>query len=173
MQEVWKDLIYQGKDYGDRLEVANTGKIRNKITSNILKLNPDGNGYLGVYVSLGSRADGKRFRVHRAVAETFIPTESTTLTINHIDGNKVNNMVENLEWCTQKENNHHALKMGLRTMTSGFDNPKSKLTKDQVLFIRYNYKARHKQYGARALGRQFDIDHTTILDIINEVVYKI
>lgn len=172
MQEIWKDLIYQGKNYGDRLEVSNIGKIRNKLTGTVYKLNTAKNGYLRTYISLGSRNNGKLFKVHKAVAETFIPNDDNTLIINHIDGNKLNNNLDNLEWCTQSHNIKHAFDTGLNVTKKGCDNWQSKLTKEDIEFIRNHYKPRDKAYGSRALGRRFNIDHMQILKIINKVTYK-
>lgn len=56
----------------------------------------------------------KMFQVHRLIAMTFIPNSNNLSEVNHIDGNKLNNHVDNLEWCTPKENTAHAEKLGLR-----------------------------------------------------------
>ena len=69
------------------------------------------------YQRLGLRTKGKRkwFNVHRLVAQTFIPNPDNKPFVNHIDGNKSNNHVENLEWCNQSENMIHAFKTGLKS----------------------------------------------------------
>lgn len=69
-------------------------------------------GYLGV--RLYKNNEGKTIKIHRLVAEHFIPKEEGKEQVNHIDGNKENNKVENLEWCNQKENMQHSYKIGLR-----------------------------------------------------------
>lgn len=69
------------------------------------------NGY--VYVNLKQNNEVKNMRVHRLVAEAFIPNPNNYPDINHIDCNKENNCVWNLEWCTRKQNSQHALKNGL------------------------------------------------------------
>lgn len=58
--------------------------------------------------------NGKKYLVHRLVAERYIPNPNNLPCINHKDGNKLNNNVDNLEWCSYSENNAHALKNGLR-----------------------------------------------------------
>ena len=69
------------------------------------------NGY--VYIFLMKDNKRKNFRLHKLVAQTFIPNPNNLSQINHKDGNKQNNCVDNLEWCTCKENIQHAYKLGL------------------------------------------------------------
>lgn len=79
----------------------------------ILKIeNPDYHqGY--ALVSLSKNGKKKKFRIHRLVAEAFIPNPNNYPCVNHIDGNKLNNNVNNLEWCTEKQNMEHAAKFNL------------------------------------------------------------
>lgn len=69
------------------------------------------NGY--VYQMLYKNGKQKLWRLHRLVAQTFIPNPNNYPQVNHKDGNKQNNCVENLEWCTQEQNMQHAFEMGL------------------------------------------------------------
>lgn len=113
--EIWKRLIYQGEDYGDFYLVSNTGEIKGVKTGKIRKKNINHEGYYFVSGSLGSRNNKITFKIHKAVAETFIFNKDKSLIINHKDGNKLNNNVDNLEWCTYQENTLHAIKYGLFT----------------------------------------------------------
>ena len=110
-------------------QISNLGKVRSlsrfhrtdKNYSSIgyyqkekcLKPGTDGWGYN--YVSI----KGKNKRIHRLVAETFIPNPNNYEQVNHIDGNKQNNRMDNLEWCTREYNMQEAFKMGLVKRTKG------------------------------------------------------
>ena len=107
---VWKRMIYHGRDLGDFYLISNTGEIKGVKTGKIRKKNINHEGYYFVCVSLGSRQDKPLIKVHRAVAETFIDNKYNHTVINHKDGNKLNNNIDNLEWCTQKDNIIHAYK---------------------------------------------------------------
>ena len=130
-----------------------------------------GRGYLQVVVSLGSRSKKKAFKIHKAVAETFIPNPDNKPEVNHKDGNKNKNDASNLEWATSSENVQHAYQNGLITLQYGMNNHAAKLTKDDVHYIRKHYVCGSREYGARALGRKFNIDKSCILNIVKGVSY--
>lgn len=97
MEIVWKDV----SGYEDYYEVSNQGVIRNKNTQRVLKPMLKKNGYLTV--DLGYRGT-KTVSVHRIVATAFIEHPNKFPCVNHKNENKIDNRVDNLEWCTQKYN---------------------------------------------------------------------
>lgn len=106
MEEQWKDI----DDYPNYL-VSNFGSVKSKKTGKILKPQLDRNGrYFQVWLSNGEKENTQR--IHRLVAEAFLG-KHPGLVVNHIDGDRSNNRVDNLEWCTVKDNNQHAVKTGL------------------------------------------------------------
>lgn len=110
---IWKRMIYHGKDFGDFYLVSNTGEIKGVKTGKIRKKNINHEGYYFVGISVGSREDKPCIKVHRAIAETFLVNKEDYPVINHIDGNKLNNNICNLEFCTYSDNSIHAYKNGL------------------------------------------------------------
>lgn len=93
------------------------------------------NGYVKNCLILKDGTSRSYFR-HRLVMLCFSPKEdASVLQINHLDGNKLNNSLENLEWCTNQENRIHAVKMGLAARLVGEENPASRFTEEQVLDI--------------------------------------
>lgn len=110
MQEIWKDY---NKDY----QISNFGNVKNKISGQILR-GTISKGYVIVHLTINDKSYKKS--VHRLVAELFINNPENKPIINHIDGNKQNNIYTNLEWCTQAENMQHASRTGLiNTITQG------------------------------------------------------
>lgn len=106
MTEHWKDI----SGYEGLYSVSDTGLVKthiyNKILKPIIQL-----GYESVVLYRNKKC--KAFKVHRLVAMAFIPNPNNLSQVNHIDGNKRNNNVSNLEWCTAKQNTHHAINKGL------------------------------------------------------------
>ena len=112
MKEQWK--IIEGTE--NRYEISNTGKIRSLNYKNTgetreLKPAPDPKGYLRTMILMGGKY--KTVKIHRLVASAFIPNPEGKPQVNHKDGNKENNCVDNLEWSTNIANAHHAINNGL------------------------------------------------------------
>lgn len=108
---VWRPI----KGYEGLYEVSNCGEIRSLHSNKVKKQNVCKNGYR--YVDLYKNGCGKTLLVHRLVAQAFIDNPFNKRTVNHIDGNKHNNCVSNLEWATYSENAKHAYRLGLKFST--------------------------------------------------------
>lgn len=112
MKEIWKDIVGYERLY----QISNLGRVKSlnyngTKKEKVLKPTLNDNGYYVVYLYKNKRR--KTIRVHRLVAETFISNSKNKPQVNHKDGNKQNNGVENLEWCTNQDNVRHAVKNGL------------------------------------------------------------
>jgi len=100
IKEVWKDVSFDKK-----YQISNLGNFKkgNKVINGWIQ----NTGYKTVQIN------NKKYSIHRLVAEAFIPNPENKPQVNHIDGNKLNNNADNLEWCTCKENVQHAFNTGL------------------------------------------------------------
>lgn len=119
---------------------------------------PDGYQSVCLYIN-GSQ---KNFLVHRIVAETYLPNVESKPQVNHIDSDKKNNSVSNLEWVTSKENiNHYRKKLGLGEF------PNSKLSFDEMVEI-YRY---YKEEGIyqKDLAQKYKVDRSTIVRAIKKI----
>ena len=162
--EEWQDIEGYNGDY----QVSNFGKVRSIKSGKwkLLKPNNPQKGYS--WVRLSSKGIAKCHCIHVLVARTFIPNPKNKPEVNHKDGNKYNCSVDNLEWSTHPENMKHAFKIGWR----GLDSPCAKLNKEQICYIRKNYKSHDRNYGIRALARKFNVNKSTIHRVIHFDIYN-
>jgi len=166
MEEIWKNVV----GYEGFYEVSNFGNIKrvggfrgvNKayLDNYYLKHKDNGKGYFRVKLSVNSQP--KMIMVHRIIAEAFLPMIKNKNIVNHKDGNKKNNALLNLEWCTQSENCIHASKIGLLSDKKGEKHPKSKLTNKDVLTIRSL-----DEDNFFRLAKEYNVSYSTIMRIIS------
>lgn len=123
MTEIWKDIpgyegYYQVSNIGNVKSLERKDKLGRKVRSKIITPIVTSKGYLEV----GLYKDGNRhiFKIHRLVGLAFIPTVKDKNEINHIDENKQNNMVDNLEWCNRSENVNHGNRTTKMATTTGY-----------------------------------------------------
>ena len=161
MQEIWKDV----KDYEGLYQVSNLGRVRSlprkgtRTKGNyLLKARKNKKGYLNLKLSKNRKA--KSYRIHRLVSQAFIPNPDNLPQVNHIDGNKLNNCVDNLEWCTNEYNMKESIRLGLR-------NNAYKLGREHcrsVIVNQYDLDDNFiKQwYCVRDIERELNFDHRNI-----------
>lgn len=172
MNEEWKDI----KGFEGVYMISNTGKVMSMPRKGtqarvpkIRNLSLTHDGYVKVRL-IGNGKDVTQ-RVHRLVAEAFIPNPDEKETVNHIDGNKENNCADNLEWADRHEQMIHAYKNSLKNPMKGENNPWAKLTAEQVEAIRKEYVPHSKEFGTVALGRKYGVNNATIGLIVRGVSY--
>ena len=106
--ENWKDI----PGYEGLYQISDFGNVKSLISNRLLKPSKDKFGYVRFNALKNKKS--KTLRIHRLVMEVFNPINSF-MQVNHIDGNKLNNRLNNLEWCTDSDNKKHAYKTGLMT----------------------------------------------------------
>lgn len=182
MKENWKDI----KGYEGAYQVSTMGQVRSldrslviksrkgndyhyKMRGRILKQAITNAGYLTVELNLQGKKP-KRLTTHRLVALSFIPNTENKSSVNHIDFNKLNNIIENLEWVTHSENMKHC-----------FDNnrhPGSGLKGSQMHTSKINEKQAkeiREQKGSISgleLAKKYGVSHTIIYGIWNDKIWK-
>jgi hypothetical protein len=167
--EVWKTIEgfenYEISNYG-RLKVNLKFRKYRDYQSKILNPCKDKNGYFITALS----KNGKHYpkKIHRLVAQSFLTNECNHPVVNHINGIKTDNIVENLEWCTVKHNNIHAIKLGLSGQAPGEKHHMSKLKENEVLEILQN----KYNLSQRELALFYNISKTQISNIVNKKKWK-
>lgn len=154
MNEIWKDV----KDYEGFYQVSNFGRVKRVTTDRILKSNMTSKGYLLVKLCKNSINSNKR--IHRLVAEAFIPNSENKPYINHIDEDKTNNHASNLEWVTAKENSNHG------TRNERISNAMSR--SKSIPIIATNIKTGESQefYGGSECARQLGLYQSNITHVL-------
>ena len=162
--EIWKNVV----GFEEQYEISNLGNLRSKerfvkhwrggerkYKSNFKNIRLNDKGYFRCNL----KNEGKRydFTIHRLVALAFLPNEENKPFVNHKNGIKTDNRVENLEWCTQAENITHAVKNRL---------VKTKLTDEQAKEI-FNSQLSH-----RKLAKLYNITSSIVWRIKNKKAYK-
>jgi hypothetical protein len=163
--EIWKSI----EGFEGRYEVSNHGRVkslprthpkrRGLIKERIIKFSFTGGRKGRKYptVHITNRPLVKHLMIHRLVAMTFIPNPENKREVNHKDGDKLNNHVDNLEWCTRKENIRHSLDSGL-LMTNGA-HFNAILNLEQVKEIKIKLANGFKR---SALAKEYSIGYATI-----------
>lgn len=177
MKEIWKDI----KDYEGLYQISNLGRIKSlpkikgrALTSEKILSPVIGNrGYKMIF--LYKNGNKKRYSLHRLIAIAFIENKNNKPYINHKDGNKLNNSIENLEWCTCRENTMHALNIGLRKYIiapKGENVKNATLKQEEADYIRRVCIPRDKEFGINVLAKRFGVDRHTISNVLNNKTYK-
>lgn len=172
--EIWKDV-----PNWSRYQASNLGNIRSKnhypkykdgrvrmIRGKVLK--QTSNNVNALYVTLCNDETQLKQLVHRVVAETFLPNPDNKPEVNHIDGDRENNKLYNLEWVTGCENVEHAMENNL--IPSKEEHYNAKLTQMDVDFIRKTYARKH--YKQKELAEIFDVSTGLISAIIRRKTWK-
>jgi hypothetical protein len=166
MQEAWQ-VIKGFEDY----EISSTGQVKSHKHGRAVVLKPriTHDGY--VWYSLCKNGKGYTKRANRLVAEAFIPNPDGKPTVNHIDGNKLNNSADNLEWATREEQMQHAYANGLKKPVRGPLQGNHVLNEDEVREIRKVYKGHDKQCGMLALAKRYGVSPSVIDKVVRRKSY--
>ena len=171
-------MIYKGKGYDEevwteiegfeRYLISNYGRVWSKRGERVLKTWISNCGYELVGLTVNSKTT--KVSIHRLVAKHFIPNHNNKEQVNHIDGNKINNKAQNLEWSTQSENMRHANKNGLTRDRKGNNSFYHKVNEDDVLKIRKMYATGN--YLMREIAEMYGVTRHTIGKIIRRKNWK-
>ncbi len=162
IEEVWKDI----NNYTN-YQVSNRGRVRNRSRGNKLIMGVPDNDYC--VVTLCKNNTRKKVLVHRLVAQEFIPNPNNKPCVNHKDGNKQNNVVENLEWTSHRENTLHAIKIGLIVFKQGMKNANTKITEEDIRNIRIK---REEGWEVREIAKSHNLSDNHVRSILKGRIHS-
>jgi len=169
-EEIWKDVV----GYEGYYEVSDMGNVRylkryNKKCEPQLMKKWTRNKYPAVTFNI--KKNGDKRAVHRLVAESFLPNPENKKCVNHKNGIKSDNRVENLEWCTHSENNLHAFQTGLRINSwLGKFGPEHNCYKGDILAYK-NGLLVYTLKGKKSMD-EFGLSYNSVLEVINKIHKK-
>ena len=185
-QEVWKDVvgyegIYQISNHGRLKSLARDStyfnpyagrEVTRRYKERMMKTKISRTGYIVAHLRGGADVESGP-SVHRLVAEAFIPNPENKPTVNHKDGNKKNNFLNNLEWHTISENTKHAYDIGLLVppklpIHKGQDHPQSKLKNTDIPAI---IAKRKSGMTYAAIAKEYGTHLTCIFKVCNRETY--
>ena len=149
-------------------EINSEGIVRRISTKRIKKSFKRPDGYIGIQLYI-TKEKVKNYQLHRLIANAFIPNPNNKLYVNHIDSNRENNSLNNLEWVTFEENVKHGYESGYAS-NKGSNNGFSVLTEEQVLEIRSKRKNDNLTY--QQLATQYNVSYGCIAGIIQRKNWK-
>ena len=174
--EIWKGI----KEYDFYYSISNLGRVKSLkrvVTHKRCKLSVNEKiitncistfGYPFVRMTINNKT--KNFKIHRLIAQAFIPNPENKPQVNHINGIKTDNRVENLEWCTHSENMRHALDTKLRVMKNGTGIYNSKLTDKIVLTAKERYK--NEKISYQKLANEYNVSKSVMMLAVKGINWK-
>lgn len=165
------EILKPIQGYENRYLISSYGRVWSIRGKKWLKYSVPSNGYAQIILCVNFHKKARM--IHRLVAETFLPKIEGKEYVNHKDGNKLNNNINNLEWCTCSENQQHVNEMGLKhNIPYGDKSVMAKLTWDDIHFMREHYKPYDEQYNTTMLAKIFNIDKSEAYAIIANKRWK-
>lgn len=164
LEEIWKDIT----DYEGLYQISNLGFVRsyprNGTKNEMIYLSAWLDKYGYPKVTLSKNGKRKQFPIHRLVAKAFIDNPQNLPDVRFIDGNKLNAVYTNLEWCNMSNLP--------KIVRCGSFNTMAKFTEKQVKEIRASFIKGHKEYGCNGLAKKYGVSKSTMSELLNGKTYK-